>query len=285
MLTDYRSAASEMLTIHSDDGKELSCSCPFHNDRRPSFRLNVLSGLWFCHSCHEAGNIKKLYKDILGENLIIDDVAEYRMMLHKLEENIEPSYPSFESACVEGSIYQCDEHLEKWSLRGILDMNVISKFGLGFDAYENALTMPTEYGFVRRYLGQRDNKYLFPKGMLKSSMLYGYDFITNPVVAICEGQIDALACWQAGINALAIFGSSISNNQVEMMKQLDAQFLVLFLDDDEQGWEGNEKIKSKLGRHFAISEVDYTGYEGLDPASIPSNALYNLAINAVGAAQ
>lgn len=280
-IADYRSAASEILNVMSDDGQELSCSCPFHSDRRPSFRLNALSGLWMCHSCKEAGNMKYLYKELTGEELQIDDVAEYRSMLSKLDENVEPMYSSLEDACVDGCVYQSGDYLDKWCNRGITDLDTITKFGLGFDELENALTMPTEYGVVRRFLNQSNSKYLFPKGMLKSSMLYGYDYIDNPVVVICEGQIDALSCWQAGFNALAIFGSSVSKNQVDMLKSLNAQFLVLFLDDDEQGWEGSEKIKSKLGKTFSISEVDYSGYEGLDPGSIDASALNSLILGSL----
>lgn len=279
---NYRDVATMLLDIRSDDGTELSCRCPLgHTDNRPSFRFNVNNGLWVCHSCNAAGNAYTLYKELTDDELILDDIIEYRSILGRLNENLEPKYNSFEEACDNAYMYQCGNHYKYWNDRGINDRQIINKFGLGYDQFENALTLPTEYGIVRRFLEFSDAKYKFPRGMLKSAMLYGYDFINNPVVAVCEGQIDALSCWQSGINAVAIFGSSVSSKQVEMLRALDAQFLVLFLDDDEKGWEGSEKIKSKLGKSFSISEVDYTGYEGLDPASIPSGTIKNLVSEAV----
>ena len=36
---------------------ELHCCCPFHNESRPSFGINLETGLFNCFSCKEKGNI------------------------------------------------------------------------------------------------------------------------------------------------------------------------------------------------------------------------------------
>ena len=36
---------------------ELVGHCPFHDDSRPSFSINLESGLYTCHACGESGNI------------------------------------------------------------------------------------------------------------------------------------------------------------------------------------------------------------------------------------
>jgi hypothetical protein len=40
---------------------EATALCPFHNDRHPSFSINLTNGLWLCRadSCHEKGNLKQ----------------------------------------------------------------------------------------------------------------------------------------------------------------------------------------------------------------------------------
>ena len=45
-------------------GKSWYCSCPLHKDRTPSVHLSPSkgrSGLWFCHSCGEGGDLISLW--------------------------------------------------------------------------------------------------------------------------------------------------------------------------------------------------------------------------------
>lgn len=273
----YRGIASEILTVLSDDGRELTCSCPFHEDRRPSFRLNAASGLWMCHSCKEAGHIKRLYKELTGEELVVDDAMKWQAALDLAEKNApEPEYESLESACLNQFAYRFrSDYRAVWEKRGITDEHVMDKFGLGYDVVEHALTIPTEYGVVRRYLDS-EHKYRFPPGMPKSHMLYGADYVTNQLAVVCEGQIDALCCWQAGFDAVAIFGSSASKHQVEKIRMLPSTFIVLFMDDDEQGWECADKLERKLSDTKFVREVDYSGHEGKDPGSMDSSSIVDL---------
>lgn len=40
-------------------GDEMQGLCPFHEDSRPSFSVNVATGLWYCHRCAEGGNARQ----------------------------------------------------------------------------------------------------------------------------------------------------------------------------------------------------------------------------------
>lgn len=56
----YETLIKEHLTDkYTVSGEELKCSCPFgtHQDKHPSFNINMETGLYMCHSCQEYGNI------------------------------------------------------------------------------------------------------------------------------------------------------------------------------------------------------------------------------------
>ncbi len=56
----YEEIIKNLLTDkYTEQGEELRCSCPFgtHQDKHPSFNINMETGLYMCHSCQEFGNI------------------------------------------------------------------------------------------------------------------------------------------------------------------------------------------------------------------------------------
>ena len=46
----------------------IKCLCPEHEDRHPSFALNLGSGLWHCFGCGRSGNIYQL-AELLGKRV------------------------------------------------------------------------------------------------------------------------------------------------------------------------------------------------------------------------
>ncbi|MBC8228159.1 hypothetical protein H8E77_01260, partial [bacterium] len=47
-------------------GDELMALCPFHEEKYPSFSLNVDKGVFYCFGCGESGNIYHLIEHITG---------------------------------------------------------------------------------------------------------------------------------------------------------------------------------------------------------------------------
>lgn len=63
-------------------GDELMALCPFHEEKYPSFSLNVEKGVFICFGCGESGNIGKikqkgekfhriLVKTVLGNKMLL----------------------------------------------------------------------------------------------------------------------------------------------------------------------------------------------------------------------
>lgn len=53
---DYEELYSNYIEDYEIRGNELVCSCPFHDDRTPSFNVNLDTGLYNCFGCGAKGN-------------------------------------------------------------------------------------------------------------------------------------------------------------------------------------------------------------------------------------
>lgn len=47
-------------------GSKAVCCCPFHNERTASFTVDNVKGMWYCHGCHEGGNVFQFVEKIEG---------------------------------------------------------------------------------------------------------------------------------------------------------------------------------------------------------------------------
>ena len=51
------------VTLHRA-GREMSGLCPFHAEKTPSFTVNPERQVWYCHGCHEGGDLFKFIEQI-----------------------------------------------------------------------------------------------------------------------------------------------------------------------------------------------------------------------------
>lgn len=51
-------------------GHEWAVCCPFHEDSRPSLRINEGDGLWYCDPCAEGGDGLELWQRVRGVSFV-----------------------------------------------------------------------------------------------------------------------------------------------------------------------------------------------------------------------
>ncbi len=113
-------------------------------------------------------------------------------------------------------------------------------------------------GCVGRSLDESNKKYKWinSKGFKKSFYLYGVwkakPFIQKTsTVILVEGQGDVWRLYEAGIkNAVGIFGSDLSEDQLIALEKLGAMNVVILTDNDEAGQKASQGIIQKGGRRF-----------------------------------
>lgn len=106
----------------------------------------------------------------------------------------------------------------------------------------------------------------------KSEILYGMhlarkEFRSTATALLCEGQMDVIACHQAGIkNAIAAQGTAFTEQHATLLKRSTDHVTIIF-DGDQAGLDASLKsaeILLKAGLHTVVANLP----EGQDPDSI-----------------
>jgi len=240
----FSEMVEQYLDVRQHQGVEWLALCPFHNDHSPSFRINVEKEVYICFSCGAQGSGIKL-AEYLKAGKLDTGVTEDTMAraVAELEVETEEARP-----VPEAWLNQFDHDHAYWKRRGF-SPDTIATFRLGFDPLTNCVTIPIRtlkrepLGVVRRRLDDQRPKYIYPKGLPISRSLFGaWDAQDHPWLAICEGPLDAIAMWDAGVPAVAMYGSRISDAQARLLRIMGTRGLVIATDNDEAGLRARDRI-------------------------------------------
>lgn len=238
----YTSLAKHLKDA-TQSGDEVLSLCPFHQDSKPSFHFNVRKGLFICFACGEKGSAKKLARRLdmtLVENATVDGLVEAMRSLEAAQ--LEPANKPIPERSL--GRFSGAPHLYWRRKRGFTNATC-KAFNLGYDPIRDELTIPYRnvygelLGVIRRRL--EDNiypKYLYPKGVKKNLILFGIEKVAAAEldrVALVEGSLDAVWCWQNGIPAVASLGSSLSEEQCDLLHLAGVRTVVLLSDYDIAG--------------------------------------------------
>ena len=133
---------------------QYSTKCPFHKggeERKPSFSVNTNTGLWHCFTCHKAGNIRALLKELSVPAQTIDaELAVLQPMLQRQREmwNIQK-----ENMFSDRDPFQSDYTLPE-AILGIFDFMPLQLVNDGFDP---ELLHRLEVGYDRN-----NNRIMYP---------------------------------------------------------------------------------------------------------------------------
>jgi len=236
-------------------GVERSFLCPEHGDSRPSASINILKGKWYCYTCHAHG-------DLTGEARLIE--PDYETTKLWLDRRL-----------AVGQIYP-ETWLNRWDAGPVhpywlnrVGEAAAREFRLGSDPGTNAVTYPLRdpsgqvLGVVRRTLGGVGPKYLYPTGVDVGRLLFNYTPDLRDAVVLVEGALDAIALWNVGIDAFAIYGSRISPDQVKLIDRIDPEFVYTCYDLDDAGWHAHLDTERAF-KHRLVSRMTWPKGWGSD---------------------
>ena len=172
--------------------------------------------------------------------------------------------------------------LEYARSRGLSE-ETADRFGLAVSEggrFKDRLVIPlhdqegTLVAYAGRVLDGGEPKYLFPpseRGFHKSYLLFNLHRVLaenggGRNVVLVEGFFDCMVVNQAGFPALALMGSSLSEQQTELLAS-HFRHVVVVLDGDEAGRKGTEECLVKLGRRVYVRAVELP--EGQAPDGMP----------------
>lgn len=251
-------------------GKGYKACCPFHNDNNPSLHINIKDNiiLYHCFVCNEGGNIinfiakqhsldiSKDFKEILQiiSNLTNTPIPE-ALLSSKEETKTEKDFKAYHNTLIDND--KAIQHLYK---RGIKDLSI---FGYENNKYKILSRHLNNYDIIE-YMPNGDPKYKFSKGFKKHIPFNLYRFNKGDLW-ITEGIFDCLNLYEVfNKQAIAILGSELQNNTINLLKRYDN--IIIALDNDEPGKQGTIKAIHKLySKGFInIFYVDYSAFNYKD---------------------
>lgn len=259
-MVSLRDAVRDVLGVHEVRGEDewpSRCFHPAHKDRSPSASVNVEKGVWCCYSCGAGGRLDSLLRGVR-----IADPSPDRN-LEAVEEALSGVLPPREFPESWLGLYLAGDRPDYWRSR--FSDPAIDHFGLGFDYESGCPTYPLRsesgalIGLVRRNLDGQGAKYVYPKHIKTHDLLFHWehwdDERRGPLVLV-EGAMDVVALWEAGVFAMGIYGSRLSDRQAKMVSRLYPEYVVCAFDNDSAGRSSTERVKEMLP-HMPIYTVPW----------------------------
>ena len=250
--------------LSSNDVELIVPSLFTNHDWKRHLSINLDTGLWQCFKTGNKGNFLQLYAFLEG---ISYNEAEADILFKEFNEEFEPysappTKPDLEySKASEIRLipvtlddYDTDDRMiqKAWTFlyeRKLFNLETGgNKYYISKNPkYKERVIIPFEennniFYFQARTLRSDTPKYLNPSdGWAKPShILYPFDEEADHLV-ICEGPLDAISLQIQGVNATCTMGCSVSEHQVEILKEFTGKIIIGY-DNDDAGKRGVSKF-------------------------------------------
>lgn len=273
---------------------DIMAICPFHlkpdgtEERTPSFAMSLSKGLYFCHSCHNKGNLFTFLRDIGIPRESIE--RQYRFLIDQASSNLPPppdplrvdvwDLPPIEERLL-GLFDYCPVSL----LEDGFTQETLYRFEVGYDHLHKRITFPlrdlkgtlvgisgratTKYQDIRYKVYTEEYKAwnlpARPEPNKRSLLWNGHRvypevYLKNPgetSVVVVEGFKAAMWVYQAGFpNVVALLGSYLSWEHQWILERIGST-VVMFLDNNRAGRVGTVNAAERLSRSLNVHVVEY----------------------------
>lgn len=266
------------VRVHGDEFQ--ACS-PFRDERRPSFYVNLTTGLWVDHGAEldewKKGNFIQLlsflnnisYEEaeefILDKyNIVVTDISGMELNINIQFGEVPPK--TFTREELSPYLFRNISYLLS---RGISE-EIQKKFIVGYDKKSNAvaffwLDSITGKCVNIKFRSTKGKQFYYARGgqPIRNHVFGLYQAIQDgcKTMWIVESEIDALYLWTHGVPAIALGGSFLSPEQKRKLLLAGAETYVIATDNDGAG----KRIKASL-----IKELN--GHVQLEAAVLPDYA-------------
>jgi DNA primase len=310
----YREVQRHLRYVRMSGPNNLGGPCPFHKggeEKRPSFYINLETGLYFCHTCKAKGTFEQFLKKMGAPTIQID-------MLMEEADKKGPSLPKPDPYRNSGhgehflneSILGCFQFCPTDLVRDGFDEGLLRRLEIGFDREEMRIIFPIRdlkgrlVGLSGRSVSGDREKYrvykakdilrFAPDDPVVRAKYEKYDIKNhnflwnghNVYQAAFDGDIDTVvvvegykACiWliQNDIeNVVALQGSKMSQPQERILHRMGAS-VILFLDNNKAGREGTfdtGRRLRKLGIRVLCVDYPADAEEAAQPDNLDQPAL------------
>lgn len=274
----------------------VNCPNPDHYTRRNHFQVNLEKPLVHCFAhCGISGTYEHAIAMIEG---ITEKEARRVMMKHarisvgprsRRKGNVHRKVESVAEDALEYERFMPPVGLEYLKSRGV-DGGSIARFQLGWCVKTARLVIPaydmhnTLRFLIKRAVNPRDMpKYLYTEGAVKERLLFGactvdLKQVSSGTLVLVEGSIDAIKMQQYGIAAVAILGSKLSRDQLQIIHQLRPRKVVTMFDPDASGVHATRSAAMVLKVPHLVALYPR---KGSDPGSLTREEAHHSVTTAV----
>lgn len=251
-----------MLQDLKRSGDHLSGSCPIHNGDNPTaFNVSLEKNLWNCFTHCGGGSVIDLLMAIekvsareavlIGNNLLgIDNpkghTSEPGLKPLKFKLTLDSEHPYLEKRNV------TPETAQYFGIGYCSKGIMTSRIAIPIHDVDGNLV-----AYCGRAIDNTQPKYRFPRGFPKNQVVYNLNRIRNNQggeVVVVEGFFDVFALYAAGIDSVALMGSSMSRYQKKQLLSLEQRLAFMF-DGDEAGSRGMNKAINALHNKRPIKAI------------------------------
>lgn len=231
-----------MIKVIRQNGNELMCLCPFpeHNDTKPSLGLNLDKNIYYCFGCKRGGKAKDLI-DRFGNPSFYSFDDEYSPISDDGSTPMEPDSNT-------------ESGIDYMKFRGFTE-ETLDTFYVSYNPKTYRIVIPIldrfnrVIGTIGRTIANEEPRYKYSRNLKVRNTLFGLHTcvsIPEEVIYLTEGSIDAMWLWQNGYRpALAVLGSSLSDEQSRIIAKL-GKSVVLCFDNDDAGRKVSREAFKKL---------------------------------------
>lgn len=305
---DYREEVHELARkylhkVRRTGPNDIMAVCPFHvkpdgsEEKTPSFAMSVVTGLYFCHSCLQKGNLFTFLRDIGLSRMVIE--RHYRVLLDGVSENIplpfdslRPKHTSFSP--IDEALLGLFDYVPPELVDKGFTKETLKRFEIGIDNWHGRTTYPLR-DFQGKLVGisGRNPDGVHPRYKVytdeykvwqlpergepeKRYLLWNIDKIypeiftkggCTPLVLV-EGFKACMWVHQTGLPVSALLGTYLSPEQQWILERLGVD-VYLFLDNNFPGRRGAIKAADRLSRSLNVRMMNYPDRLAMDPDAQP----------------
>ncbi|NUO10499.1 MAG: DUF927 domain-containing protein [Candidatus Brocadia sp.] len=264
---DYKSFYTRHIPGFKSNGKpEVSCLCPFHEDKNPSLSVNVETGLFNCFGCGEKGNAIQFLqkKEGIGFNEALNLVKKEEGIESKArnvksetrskkpETSGKPTYLTLDQVKILHNQLMKNEAVLKVFLDKYgLSMETVEKYLIGYqnEHYVIPIEVESDRWTLKEHKGSQtkgSTVSLYPSGVIKEYL---------PFIIVAEGEFKALLLNQMGFPAVS--GTAGAGTWQREWNSLFTNLnVILAYDHDEPGRHGALKVVESLkGTAKSVKQV------------------------------
>ncbi|PAE24020.1 toprim domain-containing protein [Bacillus sp. 7894-2] len=252
----------------------LIAASPFRDEHHPSFFVFYENGAWGDSGAFDenyaSGNLAKLLAFLRNETY--DETIEYLCNTYGVRdlrpgERIE--VPSVSLRTQRSRIVLEEKYLEPYRyrnpyLRGRGITEQIQRFaGIGYCRDSKAITIPWRHadGSLANTKFRTINGKLFwyvQGGAPIGTLVYGIDkaYARNwKTVVACEAEIDALSWLSCGVPAIALGGTAVTREQIDIIRRSPIERIIKAEDNDGPGAKMGRLLRAGLRGYMAVESV------------------------------